>query len=157
LLEDDQKYLDSLPEVIRLLGVKIDEYHVEIEQLRAKCLEQGIIDEDDNYFDDDGEDSSVSNASKSSRPPPPPPPLPLLPPSVLTKPPVPMLPPQTNTNAHAPSSLHATARSIIVSNLGVRLDEESYLSRINPWLFDKLAGSRAELTSKRSRYPIRAL
>jgi hypothetical protein len=26
LLEDDQKYLDSLPDVIRLLGVEIDEY-----------------------------------------------------------------------------------------------------------------------------------
>jgi hypothetical protein len=96
LLEDDQKYLDSLPGVIRLLCVEMDEYRVEIELLRAKCLEQGIIDEDDNYFDDDGEDSSVSNASKSSRPPPPPPPLPLLPPSVPTKPPVPMLPPQTS-------------------------------------------------------------
>ncbi|ELR07573.1 hypothetical protein VC83_06050 [Pseudogymnoascus destructans] len=146
LLEDDQKYLDSLPEVLRLLDVEIDEYCVEIEQLRAQCLEQGIIDEDDNYMDDDREDSNVyddSDDSDNSMPPPPPPPLPL---SAPPKPPLPTPPPQVNITSNAPSSMPTTCLSIIVSNLGIRLDDQSYQNRINPWLFGKLAASRTELT-----------
>ncbi|OBT72487.1 hypothetical protein VF21_08521 [Pseudogymnoascus sp. 05NY08] len=145
LLEDDQKYLDSLPEVLRLLDVEIDEYRVEIEQLRAQCLEQGIIDEDDNYIDNDREDSNPyddSDVSNDSIPIPPP----SLPLSTPPKPPVQTLPPQINITSHAPSSMPTTRRSIIISNLGTRLDDQSYQSRINPWLFGKLAASRTELT-----------
>lgn len=140
LLKDDQGFLDSLPEVIRLLDVEIDEYRIEIEQLRAQCLEQGIIDEDDNYIDDDREDS---DASDDSMPPPPPPPLPL---SAPPKPPVPTLPPQITRAHNTPSSLPTTSHSIVVSNLGTRLDDESYQNRINPWLLGKLTSSRTELT-----------
>lgn len=144
LLEDDQKYLDSLPEVLRLLDIQIDEYRVEIEQLRAQCLEQGIIDEDDNYMDDDREDSNVyddSDDSDDSIPLPPPLPAPAPP-----KPALSILPPQINITSHAPSSMPISCRSIIVSNLGARLNNQSYQNRINPWLFGKLAASRTELT-----------
>ncbi|KFY71613.1 hypothetical protein V499_08202 [Pseudogymnoascus sp. VKM F-103] len=144
LLEDDQKYLDSLPEVLRLLDIEIDGYRVEIEQLRAQCLEQGIIDEADNYMDGDREDSNVyddSDDSDDSTPIPPPLPAPAPP-----KPALPTPPPQINITSHAPSSMPISCQSIIVSNLGTRLDDQSYQNRINPWLFGKLAASRTELT-----------
>ncbi|OBT64662.1 hypothetical protein VE03_05882 [Pseudogymnoascus sp. 23342-1-I1] len=151
LLKVDQDFLDSLPEVIRLLDVEIDEYRVEIERLKAQCLEQGIIDEDDNYIDDDDEVSNDSGDSMSPPSPPPLPSLPSLPPlpplptSIPPKPPVPTQPPKIIIPTNAVTSLPTTARSTIVSNLGARVDNQSYQSRINPWLLDKLAASRTEL------------
>ncbi|OBT60093.1 hypothetical protein VE03_10426 [Pseudogymnoascus sp. 23342-1-I1] len=63
LLKDDQDLLDTLPEIVQLLDMEVDQSELEIEQLKAQCLEQGIIDEDDNYIHDGGE---VSNDSYSS-------------------------------------------------------------------------------------------
>ncbi|KAL5351126.1 hypothetical protein ACLOAV_002977 [Pseudogymnoascus australis] len=143
LLKDDQDLLDTLPEIIQLLDMEIDQSQLEIEQLRAQCLEQGIIDEDDNYIQDGGE---VSNDSYSSSPPPPPPPLPPLPPLLVPpKPPVPTLPPQITTTPHPASPPPIADHSVVVSNLAT-LDDESYHNRINPWLLGKLAASRTELT-----------
>ncbi|KFY22398.1 hypothetical protein V493_06636 [Pseudogymnoascus sp. VKM F-4281 (FW-2241)] len=142
LLQDDQDYLDSIPEEIRKLDVEIDEYRLEIEQLRAQCLQQGIIDEDDCYIDDDYE---PSNGSDESMPPHPPPPFPPLPPSVPPRPPVSILPPQITITPNPTSSLPDTAPSFITSNLGARLDDQDYQNRINPWLLGKLAASRTEL------------
>ncbi|KFZ25021.1 hypothetical protein V502_00497, partial [Pseudogymnoascus sp. VKM F-4520 (FW-2644)] len=73
LLKDDQDFLDSLPQIIQLLDFEVDQSGLEIERLKTQCLEQGIIDEDDNYI---GDDSEVSSGSDDSTPPPPPPPLP---------------------------------------------------------------------------------
>lgn len=147
LLKEDQDFLDGLPETLRLLNIEIDECNIKIEHLRAQCLEQGIIDENDNYIDKDGEDSDASDDSHDSydsRPssPPPPPPLPA---SAPLREPAPTLQPQVNIAHHVPSPLPTTAHSIIVSNLGARLDDQSYQNRINPWLFDKLIASHAEL------------
>ncbi|KAL5346619.1 hypothetical protein ACLOAV_008326 [Pseudogymnoascus australis] len=141
LLKDDQDLLDTLPKIIQLLDMEIDQSQLEINQLGAQCLEQGIIDEDDNYIKDGGD---VFNNSYSSSPPPPPPPLPPLPVlSVPPKPPVPTLPPQI-TMTHPASPLPVADHSV-VSNLA-NLEDESYQNRINPWLLGKLAASRTELT-----------
>ncbi|OBT60344.1 hypothetical protein VE03_10242 [Pseudogymnoascus sp. 23342-1-I1] len=148
LLKDDQQdLLDTLPEIIQRLDMEIDQSEREIEQLRAQCLEQGIIDEDDNYIHDGSE---ASNDSHSSAPAPPPPPPPLPPPSVPPKPPVPTLPPQIAMTANVASSLPIANRSIIVNNVGNldnldNLDDEPYQNRINPWLLGKLAASHTEL------------
>jgi hypothetical protein len=141
LLKDDQDFLDSVPEVLRLLDVEIDEYRVEIDNLRARCWEQGIIDKDDNYIDDDDSQNSDDSTPLPPSLPlaphvPPAPPTPIPPPTVRTPIP-PISPPAT---ASLPS-----AHSFITSNLGARLDEHSYQNRINPWLLGKLAASRAEL------------
>lgn len=127
LLKDDQDFLDSLPEIIRLLDYELTQSDHEIERLKSQCLEQGIIDEDDNYIGDDGE---VSSGSDDSTPPPPPPPLP---------------PPQITITPNPASSLPITDRSVIASNPGIRLDDQLYQNRINPWLLGKLAASRTEL------------
>ena len=144
LLKDDQEFLDSLPGIIQLLEIEIKQSLLEIERLKTQCLEQGIIDEDDNYINDDGEVSnsgsdSDSDSDSDDSPPPPPP----FPPSA---PPVPTLPPQISVPPNPSSSLPASARSVIVSNLHTRLDDQSYQTRINPWLLGKLAASRTELT-----------
>ena len=132
----NQNLLNNIPKEIRLLDVEIHKNR--FEQLRKQCLQQGIIDEDDNYIYGDGEDSDDSDNSV----PPPPPPLPL-PPLTAPKPPVPTLPPQINITANGPSSLPTTAHSI-VSNLGTRLNNKSYQDRINPWL-SKLTRSPTEV------------
>ncbi|KFY62778.1 hypothetical protein V496_04396 [Pseudogymnoascus sp. VKM F-4515 (FW-2607)] len=143
LLKDDQDLLDTLPEIIQLLDMEIDQSQLEIKQLRVQCLEHGIIDEDDNYIKDGGE---VSNDSYSSSRPPPPPPLPPLPGlSVPPKPPVPTLPPPITMTPHPASPLPIADHSVVASNLA-NLDDESYQNRINPWLLGKLAASRTELT-----------
>jgi hypothetical protein len=142
LLKDDQDFLDSLPEALRLLDLEIDEYRVEIENLRARCLEQGIIDKNDNYIDDnDSENSDDSTPLPQSIP---------LATQVPPAPPATILPPPTNRTPIPPISPPATpslpsAHSFITSNLGAHLDEQSYQNRINPWLLGKLAASRAEL------------
>ncbi|KFX90978.1 hypothetical protein V490_06153 [Pseudogymnoascus sp. VKM F-3557] len=142
LLRSDQDFLNSLPEALRVLDVKIDEYRVDIENLRARCLEQGIIDENDNYIDDnDSENSDDSTPLPQSIP---------LAPQVPSAPPAAIPPPATIRTPIPPISPPATAslpsaHSFITSNLGARLDEQSYQNRINPWLLGKLAASRAEL------------
>ncbi|OBT60363.1 hypothetical protein VE03_10417 [Pseudogymnoascus sp. 23342-1-I1] len=144
LLKDDQDLLDTLPEIIQRVDMEIEQPKREIEQLRAQCLEQGIINEDDNYIHDGSE---ASNDSHSSAPAPPPPPPPLPPPSVPPKPPVPTLPPQIAMTPKVASSLPIANRSIIVNNVGNldNLDDEPYQNRINPWLLGKLAASHTEL------------
>lgn len=138
LLKDDQDFLDSLPEIIRVLDADIDEYSLEIEELRAQCLGQGIIDEDDNYIEEDGEnpdDFTSLPPSPISAPPAPPAPLP--PPPIIITPDPPLSPPATTSRP--------SAHSFITSNFGARLDDQPYPNSINPWLLGKLAASRTEL------------
>ncbi|KFX97573.1 hypothetical protein O988_04807 [Pseudogymnoascus sp. VKM F-3808] len=153
LLKDDQEFLDSLPEMIRLLDMEIEDYRLEIEDLQSQCLEQGIIDEDDNYIDgNEGYDKST--------PLPPSPPLPILappkPPATIPSPPLITITPYsasspspTTARPSAHPSAHPSARpstrSFVTSNLGTRLDDKSYQNRINPWLLDKLTASHTEL------------
>ncbi|KFY81536.1 hypothetical protein V500_11314 [Pseudogymnoascus sp. VKM F-4518 (FW-2643)] len=143
LLQDDQDFLDSLPEAIHLLDVEIDEYGLAIEGLRAECLEQGIIDEDDNYIEGDSE-----NPDDSAPLPPPPLLAPPVPPTPEPIPP-PSPPPMVITPNPPPSPPATTFRpsvsSLISSNYGARLDDQSYQNRINPWLLGKLTASRTEL------------
>jgi hypothetical protein len=149
LLKDDQEFLDSLPEMIRLLDMEIEDYRLEIEDLQSQCLEQGIIDEDDNYIDG-------NKVYDKSTPLPPSPPLPILaPPKPPTTIPLPPLITITPYSASSPSpttarpsahpSARPSARSFVTSNLGTRLDDQSYQNRINPWLLDKLTASHTEL------------
>ncbi|KFY11000.1 hypothetical protein V492_04737 [Pseudogymnoascus sp. VKM F-4246] len=147
LSKDDQEFLDSLPEIIQQLDFGIDQSQREIEELRAQCLEQGIIDEDDNYIlgDGDASDNSDSGSDSDSDSDSTPPPLPPLPPSVRLRQPVQTQPPQITTAPNEELFKPTTTRSAIVNNLGAPLDELSYQNRIDPWLFDKLASSRIEL------------
>lgn len=127
LLEDDQDLLDSLPEIIRQLDIEIDESQLQSEQLNAQCLEQGIIDEDCNYIDDAREDSDDS--------------MPLSPPSPPSELDV---PPSMRPSTPPRYASYFIAGAL--GDLGDRLDDQSYQSRINPWLLDKLFASRTELT-----------
>ncbi|KFY41794.1 hypothetical protein V494_02787 [Pseudogymnoascus sp. VKM F-4513 (FW-928)] len=142
LLPDNRESLDNLPEIIRLLDFEVDQSQREIDKLRTQCLEQGIIDENDNYIYGGGEASDDSDTSSDSTAPP----LPPLPSSARPRQAVQTQPPQITTAPNAIVSKATTARTAIVSNLGAPLDELSYQNRINPWLLGKLAVSRMELS-----------
>ncbi|KFY01198.1 hypothetical protein O988_02869 [Pseudogymnoascus sp. VKM F-3808] len=137
LQKDDQNFLDSVPETLRQLDAKIHEYGVEIEDLRARCLEQGIIDEDDNYIDDDDSENSDDST----------PLLPSLPLArdALPKPPAAIPPPPTiriPIPAISPPVTASLLTSFTTSNLGARLDDQTC---INHWLFEKSVASYDEL------------
>jgi hypothetical protein len=111
LQTEDQDHLECLLRSIRSLNIEIEESSHEIDQLRAQCQEQGIIDLDDSYIDNACEDSEDS----TSLPPP------SLPTPTRPSPPLAGLP-------------------LIANTLSTPLDNAPQ-NHITSWLFDKLTAS----------------
>lgn len=65
LQKDDQDFLESLPGLIRSLNIEIKESSHKIDQLRAQCQEQCVIDLDDS---EDSEDSTSLPPIQSALP-----------------------------------------------------------------------------------------
>ncbi|OBT60279.1 hypothetical protein VE03_10288 [Pseudogymnoascus sp. 23342-1-I1] len=84
-LPDEEESLDELRKEIHQVNAEIEKYGINIERLKALCLEKGIFVKYNKYISDDHTGSNAnasedSDDSGSSRPPRSPPPLPPLPP-----------------------------------------------------------------------------
>ncbi|KAL5344312.1 hypothetical protein ACLOAV_010741 [Pseudogymnoascus australis] len=123
LPKEDQDTLESLPGLIQSLEIEIKESSHKIDQLKAKCQEQGIIDLDNNYIDnacEDPEDTPNNITTALS----------------------------TNTNSNTNSNINIiininTTLSFISNTPGSPADTAQ--NHINTWLLVKLTASYTEI------------
>lgn len=144
LQKTDEVFLSNFVEISNPMETELAEAQNDVRQLKALCLEEGIVDEDDNYISNIEEVHGGSDAASSVK--------------------------ATSARGNSNISHHTiavpkeadgnhtigvqSARTPLVLRASLRggagepepLEEKEYQSRINPWLLDNLSCSKREVS-----------